>query len=432
MNKFLNISIAIAVSSFLAVNLYLLFGEKSIITKSVYVKKYERMTSGEFSKQLEKDGFIAPKETYTVYVGDEDMVDTWLVTEGDVVNAGDELAVLNMERSESQKNIWESEYDILKQQEADVAQMILDLNLERTQAKTDSTTNSNKSEKAKETAGDTTVEVGLNVDVNVDVSLDGVFAQALATVEQELADINRQLVVLEAQLAQNPLRPAIISPVEGVVSNVTRFGPTLAIELYSTQREFLTYAVENEWKEIQKGLRVLVQEKGTEEIIEGTVESISSMPAKEGALLDTYKVLDPTKLNNPLAYYEVRIAVESELEQMPFGHHLNGTVVIDQAKDALSVNKEWLFSKDKTSKLVTIIEDTGRAVEVKVVTPFDWQTRTVITEGLHLGDVVINGQSLHSYDYSPKVFLPMPSYMPKKDELRSFGWRNYLKYMTIK
>lgn len=432
MNRFLNISIAIAVSAFLAVNLYLLFGEKSIIAKSVHVNKYERMTSGEFSKQLEKEGFIAPEETYTVYVGDEDMVDTWLVAEGDVVHAGDELAVLNMERSESQKHIWESEYDILKQQEADVAQMVLELQTERMQAGANRTTNSNNKDTAKETIGDTTVEVGLNVDVGVDVSMDGAFAQAIATVEQELADINRQLVVLEAQLAQNPLRPAIISPVEGVVSNVTRFGPTLAIEIFSTQREFLTYAVENEWKEIHKGLRVLIQEKGSEEMIEGTVESISSMPAKDGTLLDTYKVLAPSKLNNPLAYYEVRIAVESGLEQVPFGYQLSGAVIIDEAKDALSVNKAWLHSKDKTVEFATIIDDSGRAVEVKVNTPFDWQKRSVITEGLQLGDVAIDGQSMQAYDDSPSVFLSMPSYMPKKNEWKSFGWRNYLKYMTIK
>ncbi|MHA6259021.1 efflux RND transporter periplasmic adaptor subunit [Sporosarcina sp. CAU 1771] len=433
MNKFLNISVAIAVSSFLAVNLYLLFGEKSIISKSVYVNEYERMTSGEFSKQLEKEGFIAPVETYTVYVGEEDTVDSWLVTEGDVVQIGDELAILNVERSESQKNIWESEYAILKVQEAEVAQMILDLQLERTEAKTNSAANSNKTENVTETAGETTVEVGLNVDVGVDVVMDGGYAQAIATVEQELADINRQLVILEAQLAQNPLRPAIISPVEGVVSNVTRFGPTLAIEVNSSQKEFLTYAVENEWKELETGLRVLVRDEEAGDFMEGTVKSVSTVPAKDGEVLDAFKKLtpEPLKLKNPLAYYEVRIPVEVELDLMPYGQKLYGSVILDHAVDAVSVKKDWVYMKDVDAKYVTLLDDSGRPVEVEVVTPFDWLERSVLTEGPQLGDVAIDGQFVHSYDYAPRVFMPFPSYMPKKNEWRTFGWRNYLRYMTM-
>ena len=69
--------------------------------------------------------------------------------------------------------------------------------------------------------------------------LDGSYAQAIATAEQELAEIVRRIVVIEAELAQNPSRPAMISPVDGVVSNVTRLGSTQGIDIYSTQRKSL-------------------------------------------------------------------------------------------------------------------------------------------------------------------------------------------------
>ena len=44
----------------------------------------------------------------------------------------------------------------------------------------------------------------MNVDVQVDVKQDGSFAQAISAAEQELAEIDRQLTVVEAQLSQRP------------------------------------------------------------------------------------------------------------------------------------------------------------------------------------------------------------------------------------
>ena len=46
-------------------------------------------------------------ESYTVYVGSDNAVESWLVTEGDEVFAGHELALLNTERADGQRNTWE-------------------------------------------------------------------------------------------------------------------------------------------------------------------------------------------------------------------------------------------------------------------------------------------------------------------------------------
>ena len=88
MGKMRNIAVSIAVSAFLAANIYLLFSDKSVITKSVYVDRYERMTNSNFQEKIAKESFVAPEEIYTVYVGNEDTVDSWLVKEGDQVAVG--------------------------------------------------------------------------------------------------------------------------------------------------------------------------------------------------------------------------------------------------------------------------------------------------------------------------------------------------------
>ena len=232
MNKVTNITVAIAISAFLAVNFYLLFSDKSVITKSVYVEHYERISSSDHRKELAKEGFVAPVETYTVYVGHDDTVDSWLVKEGDLVAVGDEVAILQTERAEGQRAVWEAELKALQQQKSSVQSMISGLEIERKTARSNSSSNVNRKDNVSDNTADTKVEVGLNVDVQVDVKQDGAFSQAIAAAEQDLAEIKRQETVVEAQLSQNPERPALISPVDGVVSKVTRTGTKLAVDYF--------------------------------------------------------------------------------------------------------------------------------------------------------------------------------------------------------
>ena len=131
-----------------------------------------------------------------------------------------------------------------------------------------------------ETDGKTTIEFGLDVDFTVDVTQEGSYAQAIAAAEQQLTDIARQLVVVDAQLGQDSARPALISPVDGVVSNITRLGSTLAVDIYSTQKIVTTYAKDNEWKKIEVNDRVLLQADGIGGAEEGTVLSVSAIPTK--------------------------------------------------------------------------------------------------------------------------------------------------------
>lgn len=432
MSKMKNIAVAIAISSFLAANFYLLFSDKSIITKSVYVDGFERMTSSDYQEKLAKEGFIAPTETYTVYVNGEDTVDSWLVKEGDLVTVGDEIAILQTERAEGQRAVWEAESEALQQQYASVESMISSLESDRRAARSDSSSNVNRQDNVSEGAEDTKLEVGLNVDVQVDVKQDGSFAQAIAAAEQDLAEIDRQLTVVEAQLAQSPDRPALISPVDGVVSKVTRVGSTLAVDIFSSQKVIVTYTTNEEWLKIEKGNPVIIQGAGFENAVEGTVLSVSQAPAIDNEWLHAYQALDVKQVTNPLSHYEVRILTDGAVESIPYGSNLNAVIIVNEALDAISVKEKWLHDLYKESASVWMINKDGRAEKRDVKTPFAWETRAVVTEGLTLGDIVLHEPSLMQYVYEPKVFLPIPSDLPSKKEWRAFGWRNYVKYILIR
>ena len=351
MNKVTNIAVTVAISAFLAVNFYLLFSDKSIITKSVYVDRYERMTSGDHREELQKEGFIAPEETYTVYVGNDDTIESWLVKEGDPVTVGDELAILQTERAEGQRAVWEAEREALQQQASSVRSMISSLEYEREEAQSDSSSNVNREDNVSDSTTETTVEVGLNVDVQVDVKQDGSFAQAIAAAEQDLAEIERQQTVVDAQLSQNPGRPALISPVDGIVSKVTRTGSTLSVDIFSSQKVIVTYAKNDEWQKIKNGDKVLIQVDGIENALEGTVISVSLAPAIDNEWLQAYKILDATKVKNPLAYYEVRILTDATDQSVPFGTNVNAIVIVNEALDAISVKENGFMTYTKKRRM---------------------------------------------------------------------------------
>ena len=420
MSKKTNIAVAIVISSFLAMNLYLLFSDKSVIPKSVHIDRYDRMTANDYQQELAKESLIAPQEVYTVYVGDEETVDAWLVQEGDHVNIGDELAYLQTERVEEQRAVWETDVDALRQQYSALMDILSDLESERNKARSASSKNVKEN-----------TEGELNVDVQVDVGQDGSFAQAISATEKELAEIDRQLLVVEAQLSQHTTKPALISPVEGVVSNVTRHGNVLAVDIFSSQRVLVTYAKNDEWQQIESGDRVLIQGEGVEKALEGNVLSVSTTPAGDNEWLHAYKALDDKTVKNPLAYYEVRVFTDSGLESVPFGTNVNAVIVIDEALEAISVEEKWLHNRSGASAVVWTIDDAGRATKVNVETPFSWKSRAIVWDGLQVGDVVIHQPNLRLYVDSPQTFMSIPTDMPTKSEWRTFGWRNYLKYSSI-
>ena len=432
MNKVTNIAVAVAISAFLAVNFYLLYSDKSVISKSIYVERYERMTTSNHREELAKEGFVAPEETYTVYVGNDDTVDSWLVKEGDLVKVGDEIAILQTERAEGQRAVWEAELEAIQQQASSVQSMIAGLESERQEAQSDSSSNVKRNDNVSENATDTKVEVGLNVDVQVDVKQDGSFAQAIAAAEQELSEIERQQTVVEAQLAQNPGRPALISPVDGVVSNVTRTGSTLSVDIYSSQKVVVTYAKNDEWDKIEKGDQVLIQGNGVENVVEGTVLSVSQAPAIDNEWLQAYKALDETEVKNPLSYYEVRILADATDQSVPFGTNVNAIVIVNEALDVISVKEKWLHDLYKETAFAWIIDKEGRAKQVEIATPFTWNTRAIVSQGLNLGDVVVYEPALVTYGYAPRVFMSLPTELPSKKQWRAFGWRNYVKYILIR
>lgn len=423
MNKRVSITVAVIVSLFIAVNVHLLFSKKSTVPKSLYVHQYERMTPGHHEEEIPKEGLITPEDIYTVYVGDDETIDKWLVEEGDPVQVGDEIALLQTERAESQLAAWEAEEEGLLEQQDSIESTISSLESERRSAQ-----NNASHVNTTETPGDKEVE--LTVDVQVDVHQDGAFAQAIAEAERELSEIARELAVVQTQLAQDATRPALISPVDGTVSKVDKHGFTLAADIYSDMKLVTTYVQLEEWQKIGAGDPVRIQENHLKTAIEGMVHSISEVPATDSKWREAYDKLDPKERDNPLELYEITIMPAEELYTLPFGANVNASIIVNEA-DAVSVKVQWLESYVGDSAVVWKLDEEGRAAKIGVTVPFMTNNRAVITEGLKTGDVAIDKRDIDETNNLSNVFLPLPLELPSKSDWRTFGWRNYVKYSFV-
>ena len=420
MNKRVSITVAIIVSLFIAVNVHLLYSKKSTIPKSLYVHQYERMTPGHHVEQIPKEGLVTPEQIYTVYVGNDEVIASWLVQEGDPVQVGDEIALLQTERAESQLAAWAAEEEGLLEQRNSIESTIASLEAERGSAQ-----NNTSRVNTTETPGDTEVE--LNVDVQVDVHQDGAFAQGIAEAERELAEIDRKLAVIQAQLAQDATRPALISPVNGTVSKVDKHGFHLAADIYSDMKLVTTYVQLDEWQKIEAGDSVRIQSNHFEDVIEGTISAVSEVPSTDNRWREAYDKLDPKERKNPLDLYEITIMPLEELYNLPFGANVNASIIVNEA-EAVAIKIDWLESYMKDSAYTWKLDEQGRAVKTNVTVPFMTNNRAVITEGLNTGDVVIYKDDIDQYDNLSNVFLPFPLDLPSREEWRAFGWKNYVKY----
>ncbi|MBD7984608.1 efflux RND transporter periplasmic adaptor subunit [Sporosarcina sp. Sa2YVA2] len=423
MNKRMSITVAIIISLFIAVNIHLLYSPKSDVPQSLYVHQYERMTSNHFEEQLQKEALVSPEDIYNVYVGEDDTIDTWLAQEGDRVQVGDEIATLQTGRADSQLAAWEAEREALFAQQIDIESTIYNLEADRRNAKSN-TANVNTTESPSD-------NIDLTVDVQVDVQQDGAFAQAIAEAERERAEIDRKLTVLETQLSQNDSNPALISPVNGTVSAIDKHGFTLAADIFSDTKVLTTYVQLKEWQKIETGDPVRIQQDGLTTVIDGTVYFVSEIPATDSRWKEAFKQLEPkTTEGNPLEFYEIGIKPIEELTALPFGANVNATIIVNEA-DAVSVKLHWLDGYTKQQATAWKLDKDGKGMRTEVAIPFEVSNRAVVTEGLVKDDVAIYNRNIDSFDTPFNVFLPFPVEMPTKNQWRTFGWKNYLKYSFV-
>ncbi|MDN7244730.1 efflux RND transporter periplasmic adaptor subunit [Planococcus shenhongbingii] len=432
MNRFFFIGLSVAVTAFIAANALLLFGEKSIISKNVYVSEYERAYSNTYTEKLPKESIVAPRASTQIYVQEREAIDQWTVNEGDAVQAGSEIALLNEAESEGQRALWESEKSALESEKSEVQSSLSAL--ESARASQSGKESENTSDQSTETNEDgDTIEYNFDFSVGVEVPQDGSFAAGIAQAEQRLAAIESQLAVINAQLSQSLASPALVSPVEGIVAKVNRDSSPLSVEIYSEEKTFVTYLLEDEWKDVAAQDRVMVQAEGLEQAVPGTVMSVSQIPAGDSRWLEAYRALEPKEQANPVAFYEVQIMADEPINgELPFGSSANAEVIINEATEAVAMPQPWIFNRYDTSGFAYVLAEQGNAAVVPVTVNFEVDGKAVLSDGIAPGTVMLKDSTLSDFKTPPNVFMPFPSEQPDYEFAKNTNWRKYVEFLLAR
>ncbi|RAZ80758.1 efflux RND transporter periplasmic adaptor subunit [Planococcus halotolerans] len=432
MNKYFMIGLSVAITAFLAINAILLFSEKSQVPKKLYINEYERAYTSSYTEKLPKEAITAPLAATEIFIQDSDAVEQWIINEGDSVEAGTELALLNEAESEEQRAIWEAEEDALNDELREVRSVLRELETASSRNSRPTTGSSTNRDTATNANGDT-VELDVNVQVEVEVPQDGSYAAGVAETEQRIAALETQLAVVEAQLDQNTAKPALISPIEGIVGKIDAGNMPMSIEIYSSEKLFMTYVVEKEWLEVNVDDRVFLHVDGVAQAMPGKVLRKSQLPADSSKWLDAYRALDPIDQNNPIAIYEVLIMTEEPItDAVPYGKTANASIIINEAADAVALKDAWIFDRYNGTGKVSVLNAQGRAESLPVTIAFDLEGKAVLSEGVLPGSTVVDSDILQRFAFAPQAFLPFPSVQPDMEHAKNTEWRRYVEYLLAR
>lgn len=432
MNKYLTIALSIAITAFLGANAILLFSEKSIVHKKLYISEYERTYTSTYTEKLPKEAITAPMGTTEIFIQDSDAIEQWIINEGDYVEAGTELALLNESESEEQRAIWQAEKDALENELTEVRSVLRNLETASSRQSRPTTGSSTDRNTITNEDGDT-VELDVNVSVEVEVPQDGSYAAGIAEAEQRIASIETELAVVDAQLNQNTSKPALISPIEGIVGNVNTDSEPMSIQIYSNEKLFQTYVIEEEWLEVDPEDRVFVHVDGINKVMPGRVLSVSQLPAKNSEWLEAYQALDPVDQANPIAIYEVLIMTEEPItDAVPYGKTANASIIINEAEDAVALSNTWIFDQYNSEGTAFVLNEFGYAQAVPVTIAFNLNGKSILSGGVQSGATVVDNDLLPKFASPPLTFVPFPSIQPDMEHAKTTPWRKYVEYLLAR
>lgn len=410
MNRMLPLGLAIVLGLFVATNAILLFSNESQFTRSYYVKDYDRVQENTFTQKLEKETIVVPANEITVSIK-EDIVANMTVKPGDIVEQGGELAQVKTETADKQRSLWEAEQQAYTLEQTHLQQIIDTLKMERAQAT--SITETTSITGAEQTS-----------DVQVNVFQDSNFAQAIANVEQQLAEVERNIQLVNTQLSQPSSDLALLSPTDGTIANIEKRDSAYFITLYAKEKSVITFANEAQWHEIEVGQNVWNHSNHREGMMEGTILEKSAVPTNNSNWLQTYEQ-QTNKAEEPL--YEVRIQLNDPLDDLPYGSNTTAIITTKHVEHAVRVHSNWLLDRSKQTATIYMLNKEGRIVRTPVTSAYDVSQYTILSEGLKSGTVVLNTETIR--EQSP-AFLPFPLDLPTWSSIKAVSWKDYMRYLT--
>lgn len=337
----------------IAGNAYVLFEKDSAIERNYYIDEYKQVFSKNNEERIAKKAILAPLETYTV-AADAEALSSISVKRGQEIMMNEELAIYKNDAQEKQQSLLESEIDAYSYELTELENVLDDLENEAYDSSSP-TSYIDSSQVSDE------LNVSIKLELQQQTSIEG----AIALITSNIAETERQLDILSARSMQIELNRAEISPIEGVVADISQENGTVTFTIYSNEKLLRTYVTENEWTQLQVSQMAELELKDRDEPVDATVVMKQSIMANGNSIWEqefekSAKLPDST-------YYELELTPSEMLTELPFATMVDTSIIVNEAPNSYRVKKAWLKEvKVKAEKAVEPAE-----TEEVIETPTD-------------------------------------------------------------
>ena len=435
-----------------AASIYATFEKNSAVTRTYFIDEFKRANASEYDARIERPAIVTPTTTELV-TAKADELQSIEVQLGDVVTSSQELAIYQGSEVDDVRARLEKERSAYQRELSDLQSALATIERDlRSSRKPESSIKTQQKEK------------DLNVNVQLDLAQSESPATAKAIIEGNIAQANRQISIVDAQINELQARQSVSSPVDGVVADITESGGYVTFTIFSDERNLRTYVTEKDWRQIEsndfvelaiknneveeedqsEALRAALDKhrkkmeiEAPEHLLTGVVAQKSLLPADFTNLWTAnFNVLHPMKKKE--TYYEIAITPDQTIEEAPFAADGNVAIVTDEATDANRVPSDWIvetierdeedeFAEPYAVDNIYYIDYDGKVRLEPIDVAFEHKNKTVFTSLIDDGAPLLNSATREPL---ARTFRTMPMTLEKKQwrAFKKLKWKDYVIY----
>lgn len=280
-------------------------------------------------------------------------------------------------------------------------------------------------------------------------------------------------MLLSLILAMADGEAALISPIDGTITDIKNEAGFVTIELYADEQQYVTFVSDSEWQRLAEGqaatIKANLEDEELEDEVTGMVVTKHKVPASDSP---EYKQIQKLDAYKDRTLYEVAIQTDSMLEPLPFGSFAEANIVLNEELFAYKLPLSWvapppastgdplenavdetidaaeetdavtsdetvdIMLDDATTEDATFYGDEnvytlgydGRVRLNPIDVSFTTGDSAVTPTDLVEGTVLLNATERSIY---AETFLTMPTRKLDLYELKQLTWEDYVKYLLF-
>ncbi|KGR74511.1 efflux RND transporter periplasmic adaptor subunit [Ureibacillus sinduriensis] len=433
------IGTGILLLAILIMNCIIIFKDNSKIARSYYISEYERVELDQQRGYLEKEAMIVPEEEIRI-TADANALAQISVRPGQKVSMNEIIASYKTDEIAQEQSKLQSEINAYER-ELNTLEGIL----ERLEAQgvEDPITSIDS-----EQVGDE-----LSVTVETEITQGSPF-EAIATIQKQMAEVERNMEILQERISELSFSNVLSSPIEGVIGEIVEENGNITFVMYTDEKNLITYISQQEWEQVMENQTVELErslvdhegdtllqtdtedmnglEENEDEELLGVVVEKQDIPATDSLWFEEMGKV--AEIPEPLSF-EVRVDLDSSILNKPYASLTSAKIIINEASNALRVKKDWLVEKkvatdEGTTEVEYIysIDEDGKIRTNEVKVAFEDNGETILTSNLINGEIIFHDRVK---DELSNAFFPMPSEIPSKAILQQLDWKQYAKYLIF-